>query len=192
MFNPLDPNQSFIIIETKKEGISDYEFKVLCERINSVLYSKDFMVYSIKSFHLDKQEDCYLGLINSTDNDDLRKDTLNILNFLNLESCVIKYNSHKDPFKIFDSGKEIPLNFSIYESHENNKVYIFNGLSFGLREKVRYFYPKKKDHLKNGMVVEFFNNDTWNEKKITDIDVEFEKLYKLLIKYDKLRISMQN
>jgi hypothetical protein len=41
------------------------------------------------------------------------------------------------------------------------------------------------------MIVEFYNNDQWIEKVVENIDVEYERLYKLLIKYNKLRVCME-
>jgi hypothetical protein len=43
--------------------------------------------------------------------------------------------------------------------------------------------------LKVGMVVEYMNNNKWHEKMVQNPQDEWEKLYKLLIKYDKLRVS---
>jgi hypothetical protein len=76
----------------------------------------------------------------------------------------------------------------IYDSNINNKTYIYNGLSFTFNDKKRYHFLNYKDELKNGMIVEFFNNDKWIERKIVNIDIEYEKMYKLLIKYNKLRV----
>ena len=39
------------------------------------------------------------------------------------------------------------------------------------------------------MFVEYFNNNKWNQKQITNIESEYDKTFKLLIKYDKLRIE---
>ncbi len=39
------------------------------------------------------------------------------------------------------------------------------------------------------MLIEYFNQNKWVEKRVENINEEYEKLYKLLIKYDKIRIS---
>ena len=40
------------------------------------------------------------------------------------------------------------------------------------------------------MVVEMqMNNGEWVDKTITDIDTEWDKLYKLMSRYDKVRLS---
>jgi hypothetical protein len=75
----------------------------------------------------------------------------------------------------------------MYNTNNENKSYIFNGLSFSFTEVNRYWKPTKKEDFKVGMIVEYFNNNKWNEKTIVDINSEYDNFYKLLIKYDKVR-----
>jgi hypothetical protein len=39
------------------------------------------------------------------------------------------------------------------------------------------------------MLVEYLNNNKWCEKLVENPNEEYEKLYKLLIKYDKVRVA---
>ena len=39
------------------------------------------------------------------------------------------------------------------------------------------------------MIVEYFTNNKWYEKKVENPNSEYEDLYKLLIKYDKVRVA---
>ena len=39
------------------------------------------------------------------------------------------------------------------------------------------------------MIVEYFNENKWTKKQISNIETEYENMYKLLIKYKKLRIE---
>ena len=39
------------------------------------------------------------------------------------------------------------------------------------------------------MIVEYFSNKNWTKKEIKNLDIEFEDMYKLLIKYDKIRVA---
>jgi hypothetical protein len=191
MFKLSDPTISFILLEPVNETNTDYVNNVNCEKTCSVLYSKDYSVISIKEYSTDTNKNCYLGVTSLTNNDDIRNETLNILNFLDLESAVLKYLGDSDPVRVYKNGNEHPLKFKLYESTEGSKKYLLEGISFSFEEKIRYFFPKKKEHLKTGMVIEFLNNNKWNQKQIVDLDTEYDKLYKLLIKYDKLRISMK-
>jgi hypothetical protein len=38
------------------------------------------------------------------------------------------------------------------------------------------------------MLVEFMNNNKWYKQKVENPSLEYDGLYKLLIKYDKIRV----
>jgi len=188
MFQLINPKLSFILINPEVSNATNLENNWNCERLCSVLYSKDFTVIPIRELYQDKYSRAFLGISPNTNNDLIRQEALQILEFLDIEEAIIKYIDSESPTKITKSGEETPLTFSVYESDDNSKIYIHDGVSFSFRESTRYFFPKKKDHLKSGMVVEYYNNNKWNKKQIVKLDEEFDKMYNLLIKYDKLRI----
>lgn len=188
MFQLINPKLSFILINPEVSNATNLENNWNCERLCSVLYSKDFTVIPIRELYQDKYSRAFLGISPNINNDHIRQDALQILEFLDIEEAIIKYIDSQSPTKITKSGEETPLTFSVYESDDNSKIYIHDGVSFSFRESTRYFFPKKKEHLKSGMVVEYYNNNKWNKKQIVKLDEEFDKMYNLLIKYDKLRI----
>jgi hypothetical protein len=190
MFNLTDPSISFILISPEIKGYSHLDNNLNCERLCSVFYSKDYTVVPLQGYHKKSFEKSFLGLSPATNNDEIRSDVLHILEFLDIKSAIIKYLGEKDPIKIDKNGQETLLSFSVYESGEESKIYIHNGVSFSFKEQKRYFFPKKKADLKQGMDVEYFNNNKWNSKKIVHLEQEFDKMYNLLIKYEKLRVAM--
>ncbi len=193
MFQINNPKISFILISPENDESSDFENKISCERLCSVLYSKDYSIIPIKEYSNSCHRNSFIGVSSLTDNDEIRKEALDILNFLKLESAVLKYKDQNEPVRIHNSGQEQDLVFDFYSDYlSDRKSYVMEGLSFSFDVKPKFFYPKKKEHLKSGMIVEFFNNNRWNQKTIIDVDSEYEKLYKLLIKYEKLRIVTQN
>jgi hypothetical protein len=40
------------------------------------------------------------------------------------------------------------------------------------------------------MILELCNNDQWIEKEVSNIDIEYENIYKPFIKYNKIRYSL--
>lgn len=188
MFLLTDPKISFILLNPENKSVSELQNNWNYERLCSVLYSKDYTVIPIKELYQNQYSRSFLGISGCSNNDEFRLEVLSILEFLDIEESIIKYLDTSDPVKIEKSGKETPLKFSVYESDDNSKTYIHEGVSFCFKESQRYFIPKKKTDLKEGMVVEFFNNNKWNKKQIIKLDDEFDKMYNLLIKYEKLRI----
>ncbi len=77
----------------------------------------------------------------------------------------------------------------MYNTDSENRSYLHNGVSFSFVEAKRYWKPKSAEDLKIGMVVEYMNNNKWFEKKIQNPKDEWDKMYKLLLKYDRLRVS---
>jgi hypothetical protein len=171
-------NVSYIILSSDK-----------LEDMISVLYAKDYQIITIKSYYKGQYDDSVIAF-GEVDNNNLRKDVLFLLNHFQEEFAIIKYLNEKSHKKIFKDGSEKLLNIVYYNTDLEKKLYLYNGLSFSFVESVRYWKPTKKDDFKVGMKVEFLNNNNkWCEKKIENPSEEYEKLYKLLIKYDKIRVA---
>ena len=63
---------------------------------------------------------------------------------------------------------------------------------FSFVESKRYRIPKSKDDFKAGMIIEYFNNNQWSQKVVENPNDEWERMYKLLLKYDKIRVQSIN
>jgi hypothetical protein len=104
------------------------------------------------------------------------------------KEIIVKYQGQYLLTKILEDGSEIPIEINYYDNNQGKKIYIHEGVSFTLNDKKRYFFPSKKEDLKSGMLIEYFNNNMWYQKKVDNLDTEYEKMYKLLMKYEKLRV----
>jgi len=153
----------------------------------SILYAKEYQVIPIKGFYRGQYEDSVMAF-GRVDNDNLREDILFLLNHFNEECAIIKYSGETGAKKIFRDGSEKPLGIVMYNTDSENMSYLYNGFSFSFVEAIRYWKPTKKEDFKIGMLVEYFNNNKWYERKVENPSDEYEKLYKLLIKYDKVRV----
>lgn len=171
-----ESNTSYIIISSYK-----------LDDMISILYAKEYQVIVIKGFYRGQYEDSAIAF-SRIDNDELRKDTLFLLNHLSQDSAIIKYSGDTNAKKIFKDGSEKPLGIVKYNTDSENMSYLYNGFSFSFVESVRYWKPTKKEDFKIGMLVEYFNKDKWYERKVENPSDEYDKLYKLLIKYDKVRV----
>ena len=171
------PNVSYIILSSKR-----------LDDMISILYAKEYNVTPIKGYYRGDFEDSVIAY-GPVDNDYLRKDIIFLLNQFNEDSAIIKYQGEKEAKKIFKDGSENPLGVVMFNTDDNNRSYLMNGTSFSFVERVRYWKPKTKEDFKIGMIVEYFTNNKWYEKKVENPNSEYEDLYKLLIKYDKVRVA---
>jgi hypothetical protein len=111
-----------------------------------------------------------------------------MMEYFDQECVIVKYKNENSAKKIFNDGQEKPLGILLYNTDSDNKSYIHDGLSFSFVEKQLYYFPKEKKDFKSGMIIECFSNNKWIEKKVVNPDVEFDKMYSLLMKYNKIRI----
>ena len=180
MFNLFDKSTSYLIVSPGNN--------VLCESVCTILYSRDYTIIPIKSYYRQEYSQSFIAF-SMTNNDSLREDAIYLMdNFYN-DSVIVKYRSEDYPKIIRKDGSERLLETKIY-SDTDSKIYIYNGVSFSFNEQSRYNILVNKSQIKRGMIVEFFNNNKWNKKEVVDVDLEYEKMYKLLIKYQKLRVSL--
>ncbi len=188
MLNLLDKNLAYILISPEKLHNLPIENSVRCERLCSILYSKGFTIISVQGYYNGRYEKSFLAFTDDN-NDDLRFDAIYLMDMFEQDSIIVKYRGEDFANKIFEDGSEKSLTLIIYDSESKDRTYLYNGLSFTFVENKKYIFPKKKEDLKIGMVVEYFNNNKWNSKKIINLDVEWEKMLKLLTKYEKLRVE---
>ena len=172
-------NASYVILSSHK-----------LDDMISVLYAKDYQILPIKEYYKGVFEDSIISF-GRVDNDNLRNDTIFLLNHFHEEFAIVKYLGESVVKKVFKDGSEIPLDIDMYNTNDEKKSYICNGISFSFNETARYWKPTKKEDFKVGMLVEYNNNSKWFQKIVNNPQDEYENLYKLLIKYDKVRVAIK-
>ena len=159
------------------------------DALTSILWSKEYQILPMQGYYEGEFEDSVMAY-KQVENDELRRDALLRLDQHRQESAIVKYLGETEPKKIYFDGEERPLGVVMFNTDSKNKSYLHNGVSFSFVEKARYATPRSKEDLKVGMVVEYMSNNKWYQKKISDLDQEWDKMYKLLAKYEKLRVEM--
>jgi hypothetical protein len=172
-----NPKISFILLSSDR-----------LDDMTSILYAKDYTIIPIQSFYKGQYENSILAF-SGVDNDELRKDLIFLLNHFHQECGIIKYRDESIAKKVFRDGQEKPLSIVLYNTDSDNTSYLYNGLSFSFLEQVRYWKPTKIGDFKKGMLVEYLNNNKWYQQIVSDPINEYENIYKLLIKYDKIRVA---
>lgn len=176
MIDLSNPKISYVIITSSK-----------LEDIISILYAKNYQIIHIKGYYHGQYEDSIIAF--GSDNDELRSDVLFLLNHFKENCAIIKYYGESSAKKLYFDGSEKLLGIVLYNTDSSKMSYLYNGVSFSFVEQARYWKPTKKEDFKVGMIVEYFNNNKWFTKTVEDPNNEYEKLYKLFIKYDKIRVA---
>ena len=158
--------------------------------MTSVLWAKEYQVIPIQGFYKGEYERSVL-VYSKISNDELRKDLIFLLNHFNQECGIIKYSGETVAKKIFADGSEKPLGIVLYNTDSENKSYLYNGLSFSFVEQISYWKPTKIEDFKIGMVVEYLNGGKWKERQVHNPNTEWEDMYKLLTKYEKVRVKVK-
>lgn len=171
------PSTSYVILSSNN-----------MDALTSILWSKDYQILPMKGYYNGEFEDSIMAY-KMVENDELRRDVVLMLDLHKQESAIIKYMGETEPKKLFYNGEERPLGVVMFNTDSKNKSYLHNGVSFSFVEKARYWIPKSKSDLRDGMLVEYLNNNKWHQKRIHNLDMEWEKMFKLLSKYQKLRVS---
>ncbi len=172
-----NPKLSFILISSD-----------VLDDMMSILYAKNYQMLPIQGYYQGQYENSALAF-SSIDNDELRKDLIFLLNHLKQDCGIIKYKGETGAKKVFSDGSEKPLGITLYNTDSDNVSYLHNGLSFSFVEQVRYWKPTKVEDFKTGMVVEYLNNNKWCQRKVQNPKQEWDDMFKLLVKYNKLRVA---
>ena len=174
-----NPKISYIVLSSDK-----------LDDMVSILYAKNYQIIPITGYYNGEYEDSVIAF--GANNDELRSDLIFLLNHFNQDCGIIKYYDETNAKKVFHDGSEKPMGIAMYNTDSENISYLYNGVSFSFIEQVRYWKPKSKEDFKVGMLVEYFNKNKWCEKKVENPNSEYEDFYKLMMKYDKIRIPSTN
>jgi hypothetical protein len=155
----------------------------------SYLYGKEYHIIPINGYYDGKFEDSVIAYTYS-DNTEIKKDVYTILDYFNQDSLIVKYQGDKEPKKVSNNGKQKSLGYLMYNTDSNNKSYLYNGLSFSFLEKKEYVTPTNYEQIKKGMIVECLSERGWIKKTVFEPKTEWDKVYKILSKYDKVRIEL--
>jgi hypothetical protein len=153
----------------------------------SYLYSMDYTIVEMLTSESNISGKS-IFTYNSLTNQELKKDTLFVLDHFEMDYAYIKYEKTNEIFKITKEGRETPVEVLMYESSLNTKRFILGEISFSFKDLDKYRLVESKSELTQGVEVEYFNNNKWNKKIVENIDDEWNGLYALLSKYKKLRM----
>lgn len=188
MINLTDTHLSFMLCSPEHKTLSQMDNNNRCNRFMNMLWAMNYTVIPIYAYENGTYEKNYIGIC-PEDNDTLRKEAVFMMNEFSKNDIIVKYKGDDVLSKIVFDGNEVPVDITYYDN-TLKKSYIHEGVSFTLTDRKKYFFPKQKEDLRSGMIIEYFNNNKWTSKQVTNLDMEYEKMYKLLMKYEKIRVQI--
>lgn len=190
MLNLLDQEVSYLLVSPCRPELNNDENILEISKVQSILYSRDYSLISLTGYCGGTWDKSFIAY-NQNNNNTLREDAIFMLENTPQENIVIKYKGDEHLKLINHDGSETLLSVQNYsENKTDSKIFIYNGYYFSLKPEKRWRMIEAKSELKKGMKLEYFNNEKWNEKIIHNLDEEYERMYKLLIKYKKLRMEV--
>lgn len=187
-----DINTHYMIITAFKSDLSLEENERRNSLLEDSLFRREFKVYKLGALYRGEKESSFMAIKDRpTDNNELRYDAIELLDQFEQESVIVKYLKEDCPKKIKNSGEEELLGLVKYDdASENDYSYFMNGNVFSFTNVKRYYTPTSKNELNEGDTIEYLNdNKIWVSKTIKNLDTEYENMYKLLIKYNRLRMG---
>tara|TARA_R110000772_G_scaffold5341_4_gene19176 strand:+ start:1449 stop:2018 length:570 start_codon:yes stop_codon:yes gene_type:complete len=183
-----DPYINYIIVSAYQSKEDDLKNRLEFSRLQDKLIYKDFTILEMGS----NSQPSFLAY-KDCDNNELRYDAIELMDNFKQEFVIVKYLNESDAKKILFNGTELLLGVVEYSGDSNHHNFYVEGQGFSFEPRKRYWTPKKVTDFKSGMIVEILNNDNqWIEKEVKDPEVEFERMYKVLSKYNKLRTESKD
>jgi len=189
-----EKNLSYIIISAYNSKLSELDNKIQQSRLEDELYHRD---YTLFKGNQSKVNNFFLGYKQPKDNNivehntDMKYDAIELLDVFKQEKCIIKYWNESYAKEFLYDGIEKPLCVIPYTGEETDYNMIIEDVGFSFSPKKMYKLVESKSDLLKYSIVEIQNNQgEWIEKKIIDLDVEYERLYKVMLKYKKVRVAL--
>ncbi len=187
-----DKNTHYIIITANKEGVGTETNVKRNSLLEDSLYRRNYRVVKLGGIYDGVEEDSFLAFkdISPIDNNEIRYDVIELVDQFEQECAIVKYLGEVTPTKLSKDGSEEKMGLVKYSGDTDNRSYFYEGVSFSFSEGKRYYTPTKMKDLKEGMIIEYLNdNKIWVEREITNPEEEYNKMYKLLMKYGRVRCS---
>ena len=158
------------------------------DNISSYLYSRDYKLIEMTKFKDGTFTDCLVGITEKIKSD-VMSDINHISNHFKLQFVIAKFFGDECPVRLNENGTIDDLDLIMYDTNLDLDSYIKDGVSFSFVKKKKYSYPKEKKDFKVDMIIECYSSNGWIEKIVKDVDSEFDSIYSILSKFDRVRVS---
>lgn len=188
MLELTDEAVSYMIVSPAREIVDQTRALVETSRAQSLLYSRNYSLISLTGYSGGVYDRSFLAY-GGPDNESLREDAIMYIREMEQRDVLVKYSGTATLTIIGSDGSERPVSIKQYEGGDE-RAYIHGTQCFSLKRERRYRNVESRSEISAGMALEYYNNGRWNEIRVSDPDAEYERMYRLLIKYGKLRVCL--
>ena len=179
-----DININYLIVSAYVTGEDRLVNIRKMNKLENSLYVKEYTVMPLGS---DKSP-AFLAY-KECSNNELRYDSIELMDEFEQSHVIVKYRGEEEAKKIMFNGSEKLLGIIDYTGDSNNDNFFIEGYSFSFKPQRRYWIPTKESDFVDGMLIEYKNNSNqWAELTVINSKMEYEQMYKLLLKYKRIRI----
>jgi len=189
MLELTEKSASYLIVSPARDLRDQSVAALEASRAQSMLYGRNYTLISLTGYSGGVYDRSFLAY-GQQDNDSLRSDALAYMRESAQGDVVVKYSGSSELTLLSRDGSEHPLSVHPYDGSEGVRAFIHGSDCFTLRRERRYRMVESRAEIKRGMVLEYLNNGRWNEVRVADPDTEYDRMFRLLIKYGKLRVCL--
>lgn len=189
MLELTDEAASYMIVSPARDARDPSLAMAEASRAQSLLYSRNYSLISLTGYSGGVYDRSYLAY-GAAGNESLRDDAMMYLREMSQAEVLVKYSGTSLLTLVGRDGSERPVSVQEYDGREGQRAYIHGSQCFTVRDEKRYRPVASRSEIAAGMTLEYYNNERWNEVRVADPDAEYERMYRLLIKYGKLRVCL--
>jgi len=186
-----DRSAYYMIISGTHPLQDEYTNRLYTSKLEDSLYLKEYKLIKLGNGHDNFSFIAYKDNLNLNDNyisnNILRYDAIELMDMFYQDFVIVKYYNEKKAKRILKDGSERTVGLSNYNGDLGNSYYN-EGFSFSFVDEQEFFIPKRMEDFKSGMIVEIKNNlNQWIPKEVVDPKKEWDKMYNLLVRYNRIR-----
>lgn len=177
-----DPSIKFISLGVKQNS----------NAVANWLNANGYDVVKFNQVHLNEEKICWMGISTEKTNNDVRFDAIKLLFHLNESMAIVKYGGEYTAKGLYANGSEFIIGIDKWDDNPDKNTWgmVREGLFFSFKKKKRYYYIKEENELSKNLIVEIKDNKgNWKERLVLDPELEWENMYQLLSKYERVRIA---
>lgn len=180
-----DKTAYYMVITGTHELQDSHTNSIMTSRLEDALYLREYKLLKLGN---GVDNISFLAYKEDYDNNnELRYDAIELMDTFYQDSVIVKYHNEKKAKRVMKNGSERSVGLSNFNGDMENSYYN-EGFSFSFTDEQEFFTPSKRSDIKEGMIIEIRNNENkWIPREVINPEIEWDKMYNLLVRYGRIR-----